>query len=105
MSNKFIELWYKTSEWIKTANKIIVIGYSFNYADEHFNDIIRSNREKPIYIIGPSAGNLRPKLSKIFGFREDDFTETIFQDKKSYQCHNIHIIEAKAHEINLSEGF
>ncbi len=105
LSNKFIELWYKASEWIKNAGKIIVIGYSFNYADEHFNDIIRANREKSIYIIDPSAKRLRDRLSKIFGFREDDFTETRFQGKKAYQCHNIRIIEAKAHEINLSEGF
>ena len=105
LSNRFIELWYKASEWIGNADKIIVIGYSFNYADEHFNDIIRANREKPIYIVGPSAGSLRGRLSRIFGFREDDFTETTFQGKRSYQCHNIHIIEAKAHEIDLAEGF
>ncbi len=105
LSNRFIEIWHKASQWISGADKIIVVGYSFNYADEHFNDIIRTNREKPIYIIGPSAGNLRYRLSKIFGFQGDDFTETTFQGQKSYQCRNIHIIEAKAHEINLSEGF
>ena len=104
LSNRFIELWYQTGEWIFKANKIIVIGYSFNYADEHFNDIFRTHREKPIYIIGPSAGKLRNRLSKIFGFREDDFTEYTFQGKRAYQCHNIHIVEAKAHEIDL-EGF
>ena len=101
LSNKFIELWYKTIEWVSNADKIIIIGYSFNYADEHFNDILRTYREKQIYIIGPSAGKLRVRLSKIFGFREDDFTDGTLQDKKSYKCRNIHIIEAKAHEINL----
>jgi len=102
LSNKFIEIWYKASKWIADSSKIIVVGYSFSYADEHFNDIIRANREKPIYIIGPSVGNLRGRLSKIFGFREDDFTETTKQGKRSFKCQNIHLIEAKAHEIELS---
>ncbi len=107
LSNRFIDLWYKASKWISTADRIIVIGYSFNYADEHFNDIIRANREKPIYIIGPAAGSLRGRLSKIFGFREDDFTETTFfqNKKKGYKCLNVRIIEAKAHETNLAEEF
>lgn len=103
LSNKFINLWYEAGSWISNAKKIIIVGYSFNYADEHFNDILRENREKKIYIIGPSAGNLRKRLSKIFGFSEEDFTEAQKQGKKSYKCRNIHIIEAKAHEVNLED--
>ena len=103
LSNRFIEIWYKAGKWIADSDKVIVAGYSFNYADEHFNDIIRANRHKPIYIIGPSAGSLRKRLSNIFGFREEDFTEYKYRGKKVFQCHNIHIIEAKAHEIDLEK--
>jgi len=28
LSNRFIELWYKASSWIKEADKVIIIGYS-----------------------------------------------------------------------------
>jgi len=103
LSNRFIELWYKASSWIKEADKVIIIGYSFNYADEHFNDILRTNRVKQIYIINPSPERLRERLSKIFGFREEDFTNTRIQNKSAFNCKNIHIIEGKAHEIDLGK--
>jgi hypothetical protein len=103
LSNRFIEVWFKASEWIKNADKVIVIGYSFNYADEHFNDIVRTYRQKDITIIGPSAGQLRNKLSTIFGYRIGDFTKTKIQEKTCYKCQNIKIVEAKADELELQE--
>lgn len=103
LSNRFIETWYNASEWIRRSKNIIVIGYSFNYADEHFNDIIRNNREKNIYIINPSADKLKYELSKIIGFREGDYTEMEIQGKTSYKCGKIRLLKAKADEIKLSE--
>ena len=51
LSNRFIKIWHKAGEWIENAKKIIIIGYSFTYSDEHFNDILRNNRDKEIVII------------------------------------------------------
>jgi len=75
LSNKYIDIWHKASEWIRNASKIIIVGYSFAYADEHFNDILRSNQGKEVYVINPSAEQLMERLSKIYGYRRDDFTQ------------------------------
>lgn len=103
LSNKYIDIWHKASEWIRNASKIIIVGYSFAYADEHFNDILRSNQGKEVYVINPSAEQLMERLSKIYGYRRDDFTQTTIQGKSAYQCHNLKLIKAKADEINLEE--
>jgi hypothetical protein len=103
LSNKFIKTWYKASEWIKESEKVVIIGYSFNYADEHFNDIIRTYRNKQFYIVDPDAENLKKKLERIFMLNEDCFTKAKIQDFDSFKCGNVSIIKAKADEIELDK--
>lgn len=99
LSNAFIETWYKTKEIITRATKIIIAGYSFNYADEHFNDIIRNNKDKKILIIDPYAESVVGNLENIFSYRMDDYVINKVQDKKSYSKDKLKIIKATATEI------
>ena len=42
-------------------------------------------------------------LSKIFRYRESDFTSTLIQEKMAFKCQNIKIIGANADEILLGD--
>ncbi len=104
LSQEFIERWHQASEWIKSAERIVVIGYSFAYADEHFNDLIRKNSDKEIIIINPNAEFLRSQICRLLGKSESDFTSTKWQGVFSmYQSRKIKVISAKADEIDLSK--
>lgn len=100
LSNAFIETWYKTKEVITEASRLIVAGYSFNYADEHFNDIIRNNKDKEISIIDPFAELVVANLENIFSYRMVDYVTNSFQGKKSYSKDNLQIVAATATEID-----
>lgn len=102
LSNKFLKSWYRALEWIKKADRIIIIGYSFNYADEHFNDMIRENKNKEIIIIDPNAESMKNNLHSLIGYRGEDFTNTHLRSNICFQCQNIKIIKAKADEIDLN---
>jgi hypothetical protein len=106
LSNKFIETWYKASKWIEESEKVVIIGYSFNYADEHFNDIIRTFRfrDKQFFIVDPDGENLKEKLERIFMLNENCFTKTTIQGFNNFQCGgNVFIIKARADEIDLNK--
>jgi hypothetical protein len=103
LSNEFIEVWYRANEWIEKAKNLIIVGYSFNYADEHFNDIIRKKQGKKICVINPDAENIMMNLSKIYGFNPSNYNKISMQGKEAFKCQNIHIVKAKADEINLHE--
>ena len=104
LSQEFIVRWYRASEWIKQAKKIIVIGYSFAYADEHFNDLIRKSGDKEIVIVNPNAEFLKNQISRLMGKLDSDFTKTTWQGKHTmYKAGKIKVIEAKADEIELSK--
>lgn len=92
LSTSYIEEWHKSIKWIHNANKIVIIGYSFNYADEHFNDIIRSNKNgKNIYIIAPDilSDNSLKNMHNIFSISPNDWRVKTLMNKNSKYKDNI----------------
>lgn len=99
LSNEYIDIWHESVDLIREAKKIIIVGYSFNYADEHFNDLIRKNKDKEIIVIDPFANNIIANLERIFCYRQDDYTTTTIQNKKAYKNEKLTVIEAFANDI------
>jgi ribosomal protein L23 len=104
LSQKYIETWHKANKLIHEADKVVVVGYSFNSADEHFNDIVRNGGNKKYYIVAPDATSnaYMKRIEKVFNVSLDSFTNTNIQGKTSKTTTNIRLISAKAEEINVS---
>jgi hypothetical protein len=99
LSNAFIDVWYRSKEAIANARKVVVVGYSFNYADEHFNDLIRRHKDREIIVIDPYAERVRDNLRNIFSHRAEDYVSNQFQGKQCYCKDGLKIVKAKATEI------
>jgi len=103
ISISFLKLWHKAMDWIQAADKIVIVGYSFAFADEHFNDMLRqSARNKKIIIVNPSFKTIISHLTPIFNCYENNFIETEIQDKAVLKYENLMIINACAEEIDLN---
>lgn len=104
ISSEFLDTWYKAKNWLREANEVIIVGYSFNYADEHFNDILRKNKgNQSLKIFDPHPEIIKTRISKILGNNENSYTEQIINRKKCWQYNNEIIQEAYAEEIDFSE--
>ncbi|GHT63198.1 hypothetical protein AGMMS50239_18650 [Bacteroidia bacterium] len=103
LSNEYIDIWHNSVELIRQSSTIVIVGYSFNYADEHFNDLIRKNKEKKIIVIDPFAENVISNLSRIFSYRKEDYTTNKIQGKTSFQSGNLTIIQSMASEIVIDK--
>ena len=105
LSHRYIELWSRCSDWVKEAEKIVVVGYSFNNADEHFNDILRVHNGKGIDIVAPDA--TRPsfleRMEKVFGYPVNQYTQCRVQDLDCRKARNVRLIAARADQIALEE--
>jgi len=103
LSNTFIETWYKTEQSMKEADKIIIIGYSFNKSDEHFNSILHECISKPVFIIDPDVDNVIKKMEKIYSYPPSSYTSMTIKGYPAKKRSQLTIIQAKAHEINFQE--
>ena len=67
ISNKYLNRWIDAYKEINAADRIIVVGYSFSEADNHFNDMLfHANPEKikEIIIVNKSFENKDKLLNK-----------------------------------------
>lgn len=107
LSHKYIDLWSAASNWIETAEHIVVIGYSFNNADEHFNDILRSNSNRKIDVAVPEAdsASFLKRMEKVFNVPTNQFDTVEVQGRSALKARNLRLIPAKATEINVKKLF
>lgn len=106
LSSRYIETWHKASEWIKIAKSIIIVGYSFNTSDEHFNDILRKNcGAKKIYIIAPDIHNSSylDSFQNIFTVHPDEWTQTKKFGFPTKKYNDIYLIACNADQLDFSK--
>lgn len=104
LDKKYITYWYKASKTLEESDIIIIIGYSFNASNEHFNGLLRDCSHKNIIIIDTDPKSIIIRLASLIGFDQKRIVQTITQGKTAYILNsNITVIEANAHEINLSQ--
>ena len=106
LSYKYIELWAKASEWVQEAEHIVIVGYSFNSADEHFNDILRKwHFNKKIDVIVPEATTeyFKSRIEKIFEIPANQFDRVLVQGKEALKKSNIRLIKAIATDIDIDK--
>lgn len=103
ISSNFLDVWHDAKNLIKDSKEITIVGYSFNYADEHFNDIFRKSENKQfINIIDPNADFIKSRISKIIGYEESNFTEQKIDGRKNWRFNNITITNSYAEDLDFS---
>lgn len=104
LGKKFIADWYNAAHAMEESDTIIVIGYSFNASDEHFNGILRDCHHKNIVIIDTDVKTIMHRLTSIIGVDLARRTQMVIQGKTAYKLNtNLILIEANANEINISQ--
>jgi hypothetical protein len=99
--SEYLERWYECGQTIKKAKTIVILGYSFGVADEHFNDLVRKgNKTAKLIVVDPS---LEAVVNRV--------CQTVNQDKATLRPANVRglqcktggrlmFVKAKAEEIN-----
>lgn len=108
LSHRYIEAWHEASKRVKNAKKIAIVGYSFNNADEHFNDILRQQlSDKQIAVVGPGvfSDEFIERMSKVFHVPSDNWVSTRTQELEAKKAGNITLIKAFADQFNVTTFF
>jgi hypothetical protein len=101
ISTEYLERWYECGRTLKTANTIVILGYSFSVADEHFNDLVRKyNREAKLIVVDP---NLEGPVNRVCQMLSHDKTRLRAKHIAGLECKadgRLLFVKAKAEEID-----
>ena len=82
---EYLDRWYECGQTIKKARTIVIVGYSFSVADEHFNDLIRKgNGEAKLIVIDP---DMEAVVNRV--------CQTLNHDKAVLRSKNVQGLECK----------
>lgn len=107
LSHRYIDLWSRASNWVEEARHIVVVGYSFNNADEHFNDILRCHNDKHIDVVVPEATSpyFVSRMEKVFRTAANQYSKARVNGFDALQANKVRLIAAKAGDINIGDLF
>lgn len=98
-----LETWYRCGSLMDGAEGIIVTGYSFNSADEHFNDLLRKRRggrETKIIIINPDLEDAVSKVSEILSQDVGHLNEMTLADFECRRGGNLTFVKARTEQLS-----
>jgi len=98
---EYLERWYACGQKIKAAKSIVIVGYSFNVADEHFNDLIRKgNKTARLIVVDPNLDAVVNRVCQTLGHhRSHEYSLNV----EGLECKvdgRITFVKAKAEELS-----
>lgn len=108
LSHRYIEEWHRASMWVKQAEKIAVVGYSFNTADEHFNDILRQQVSgKELYVIGPGVHrhDFLKRMERVCSIPLGNLVNCQVQSLPAKKANHTWLIQANADAVDMAALF
>jgi hypothetical protein len=87
MSRAQLMTWARADALLQHASSVVVIGYSFAMADEHFNDLIRhSQAGLRVIVVNPDIAAVSREAARVLGISADalvDETRGAFATKRA----------------------
>jgi len=102
--NEYLDKWASAAKRIEKADRIIIVGYSFNVADEHFNDLIRKrNNRADIILINPNIELVKPLVARVLGMDHTNFTKAPVGGIDRWKYGRVALFEARAEEVTAKK--
>lgn len=105
MCREHLDTWYQCGQLIDKAKVLIVVGYSFNSVDEHFNDLLRKRKGKDstqVVVIDPLLDDVVENTQHVLGF---DRRNLAFERRAGFECmadQRLTFVRAKSEELSLA---
>lgn len=103
ISDRYITIWYRTSEVIRQAERILILGHSIHAAESFFCDMVRSNRHAEITLIDRDLDTACRNLCNTLQLSVNRYTTLTVQGHPARKYDNrITVVQADLNDIDLS---
>lgn len=100
LAKEFVNIWHDTDKFMAEASNIVIVGYSFNSNDDYFNALLKTSKNKKIFIIDKNISDIKKRLKNLLNF-PDKMSPGIIQNKHTEKFDEITFINCDANEIKL----
>ena len=103
MCREHLETWYQCGRIIDKASTIVIVGYSFNLADEHLNDLLRKRRgatDVRIVVVNPDMDGTSANVCNILGLAPDQLTNVTRAGLSCRETGNLVFVNAKTEHLS-----
>ena len=103
ISDRYITTWYRTSEAIRQAEHILILGHSIHAADSFFCDMVRSNRHAEITLIDRDLDTVCRNLCNTLQLSVNRYTTLTVQGHPARKYDNrITVVQSDLNAIDLT---
>ena len=103
ISDRYITTWYRTSEAIRHAGRILILGHSIHAAESFFCDMVRANRHAEITLIDRDIDTVSRNLCNTLQLSVGRYTTLTVQGHPARKYDNrITVIQADLNDIDLT---
>lgn len=103
ISDRYITTWYRTSEAIRNAGRILILGHSIHAAESFFCDMVRANRHAEITLIDRDIDTVSRNLCNTLQLSVGRYTTLTVQGHPARKYDNrITVVQADLTDIDLS---
>lgn len=103
ISDRYITVWYRTSEAIRQAERILILGHSIHAAESFFCDMVRNNRQAEITLIDRDVDTVCRNLCNTLQLSLNRYTTLTVQNHPGRKYDNrITVVQADLNDIDLT---
>lgn len=103
ISDRYITTWYRTSEAIRHAERILILGHSIHAAESFFCDMVRANRHAEITLIDRDIDTVSRNLCNTLQLSVGRYTTLTVQGYPARKYDNrITVVQADLSDIDLT---
>ena len=102
--SEYLDRWYECGQTIKKARKIVIAGYSFSIADEHFNDLIRKgNQRAALVVVDPCLEDVVRRVCHIIGQNPAELEARAIGELECQTAGRLTLVKAKAEALKAEQ--
>ena len=103
ISDRYITIWYRTSEAIRQAERILILGHSIHATERFFCDMVRNSRQAEITLIDRDMETVCRNLCHTLQLSINRYTPLTVQGHPARKYDNrITVVQADLKDIDLS---
>ena len=101
LNSAFIDRWYNAGQMLKNSEMMVIVGYSFNRVDSHFNELFMAAAGgKKIVVINPDSDGSKSMVCSLLGVNPETLSRQTIEGVSVERSANLLFVPVRCEELS-----